>query len=358
MNVFCIRPKGLNIGNDVIYIGMKYFLENALGYHPNIITLPATTRYETSQRAGLTAATIYEINQYGHGVIVGGGNLYENNELDMDLNALQALEVPLFTFSLSRGRVYNRRNKLVDRTDRMPDEKILALNRTAAMSSVRDEATQKYLTDIGCRDVSLSACPTMFVDRIAASLPEISERQQNLTLVSVRQPSLMNIPLSRQAQVRQDVREIVDFLKSEGHKPVLFCHDQRDIPFAASFPGLDYIYVEDVLKYLAILKSCWLNVSYRLHSVLPCLAYGAPVIAISYDERGLSLLETVGYGDWNIDMMAADSIKDAVAARFGDLASLPARRKANTGAWNGFYDTISGLFATFAEKMRAAEVNN
>jgi len=352
MNIFCIRPRGLNIGNDVIFVGMKYFLEKALGYSPNIITLPATSRHETTRGAGLTARTIHEINQYGDGVIVGGGNLYENNELDLDLNALKALQVPLFLFSLSRGRIYNRNNELVDRTDVMPDQKILELNRAACLSSVRDKATKEYLDNIGCDKVQLSACPSIFLDRMKANLPDISERQRNLTLISVRNPNLMNIPLDKQAQVYNDVWEIINLLKSKGHKPTILCHDQRDIAFAASFIGVEYLYFDEVYTYLSVLKSCQLEVSYRLHSTLPSLAYGAPSIKISYDERGLSLIETVGYAEWNIDMMKVGSIKDEIVDRYNRLPALPETRKATQKTWDDFFNVISGLFESFVTKIK------
>ena len=47
---------------------------------------------------------------------------------------------------------------------------------------------------------------------------------------------------------------------------------------AASFPGVDYVYSGDVFTYLALLRSCALNVSYRLHSVLPCLSFSTPTV--------------------------------------------------------------------------------
>ncbi len=40
------------------------------------------------------AQTVYEINRFGHGVVVGGGNLYENGELEINPVALKALEKP------------------------------------------------------------------------------------------------------------------------------------------------------------------------------------------------------------------------------------------------------------------------
>jgi polysaccharide pyruvyl transferase WcaK-like protein len=317
ITLFCIRPKGFNVGNDAIHIGLQYFLYQAFGQIVNLISLPATSRYESQAKAGLTARTIYEINQYGHGVIVGGGNLYENGELDINLDALETLEVPLMLFSLSRGRVYNRQHKLVDRTDAMPDRIIVALNRKATYSLTRDQATYDYLRHIGVEHCQLGGCPTIYLDQMVEHLPQLPARETASTFISVRNPALMSIPLHKQARLHNDILAMIDFLQQEGIEDIrLLCHDHRDIPFAASFPGIDYVYTGDVYSYLALLRSCRFNISYRLHATLPCLAFERPTIKISYDERALSLMDTVGMASWNIDMIDTDDVVSQVVDRY------------------------------------------
>jgi len=124
INLYSIRPKGFNIGNDVIYLGINHFIRGAFKENFNVISLPATSKYESHKKAGLSSQTIYEVNRFGHGLIVGGGNLYENGELEVDAVALKALERPMMVFSVSRGKVYNEKLELVDRTDVMTDQKI------------------------------------------------------------------------------------------------------------------------------------------------------------------------------------------------------------------------------------------
>lgn len=348
-NLFCIRPHGFNVGNDVIFLGLQHFLREAFGSVVNLISLPATARYESQAKAGLTAKTIYEINQYGHGVIVGGGNLYENGELDVHLDALASLEVPLMLFSLSRGRVYNRRHQLVPRTDAMPDRILQALHRQAAFSLARDQATLAYLHGIGCDQARLGGCPTVFLDAMAHRLPSLAECDRNTALVSVRNPALMSIPLDKQAQVSSDVLHIVAFLRREGFADVrLLCHDHRDLAFAASLPGIPYVYTGDVFTYLALLQSCALNVSYRLHSVLPCLAFGTPAIKISYDERALSTLDTLGFGAWNIDMIQTRDVVGKVRERYRHLRDFRSLRSEVRPRWNGLADTLAHTFRDFA----------
>jgi len=339
MNIYCIRPKGYNIGNDIIFLAMKHFIYKAFGYMPNLIMLPATSKYD-GQRAGLTAKTIYEINQFGDGVIIGGGNLYENNELDIDLNALDKLSVPLFLFSLSRGRVYNKEGFLIERTDVMPDTKIKALHQKAFISTARDIATQKYIGS------TLIACPTLFLSKLKLSFPEV---EKNLILISIRNPSLMCIPVRKQNEITNCIKALINNYKNIGYVKIL-CHDFRDIPFAEELSA-EYIYTEDALEFLSLLKYCQLNISFRLHSTLPCLSFNKNVINISYDERALSLMDTIGYKRWNINMMGVKKFIDEIELKNRDIDILKKLKQVNQSLWNDFYNKTLELFQTFTKEI-------
>ncbi len=333
VNLYCIRPKGFNIGNDVIFLGLKHFVRQAFGEAVNLISLPATGKYETHRKAGITAQTVYEINQFGGGLIVGGGNLYENGEIEINPTALRALEVPLLLFSLARGRIYNRDLRLVDRTNVMPDELIRSLNDRADLSLVRDVATRDYLESIGCSSL-VCGCPSLFIDEMPIHFDPLAERDGADALISIRAPHLMSVPVSWQYRVREDIIRTVELLRQRGYAQVkLLCHDHRDIPFAASFRGIEYAYTEDVFTYLTLLKNARLNVTYRLHSFLPCLALGTFAIPVSYDERGRSAIETVGLGAWNVDMLAGDVPGDVARrldARVDHETTIAALRR---GTW-------------------------
>ncbi len=353
--LFCIRPKGFNVGNEAIFMALQHFLYEAFGEVVNLIALPATARYESTTQAGLTARTVYEINQYGHGVILGGGNLYENGELDLSLEALEALEVPLLLFSLSRGRVYNRHHRLVDRTDAMPRPLVRSLNRKASYSLVRDTATQEYLLSIGCEQARLGGCPSLFLNRFEERLPSLSGRDTAGVLVSVRNPSLMSIPLRDRARVADDIRRIIHVLRGNGYQDVrLLCHDHRDISFASTFTDIDYVYTGDIYVFLAMLRDAELVVSYRLHASLPCLAFETPFISISYDERGRSGLETMGPLSWDIHMLTED-LQSEFQDRLSRLDELPELCKAAQSRWQELSSTMRNTLRSFAEDVRANE---
>lgn len=348
INIYCIRPKGFNIGNDIIFLSLSHFVRNAFKKNVNIISLPATSKYETHKKAGITPQNVYEINQYGNGLILGGGNLYENDELEVTSSALNALEVPFMIFSLSRGKIYNKQLEMVERTNVMSDDKIIMLNKRADISISRDKATKHYLDQLGCNNV-LGGCATLFVNEIPYHLIPVSDNGKTDALISIRTPLLMSIPIYYQFKVREDIIKIVDYLKSSGYTNIkLLCHDHRDIPFAASFQEIEYLYAEDVYSFITFLKNTKLNITYRLHSFLPCLSFNIPSIKVSYDERALSLIETIGLDEWNINMLHKNPV-DEVITRINSLDELNKLRvRAKETAWKTLRETITDNFEIFA----------
>ena len=103
-----IRPFGHNVGNTAISFAIKNMLYDTFGRLVTVIDYPATSKHESTAKAGLSKQTIHEINRFADGVIVGGGNLYENDEIDINHEALKHLKAPLMLFSNSRGRIYGR----------------------------------------------------------------------------------------------------------------------------------------------------------------------------------------------------------------------------------------------------------
>lgn len=351
-NVYCIRPKGLNVGNEAIHVALRHQLNRAFGEPVNIINVPATSRYESHAKAGFTPATVHEMNQYADGVVVGGGNLYENGELDVDVNALRALEAPLMLYSLSMGRIANRRGELVRRTDSMPDAVIVALHERANLSLARDLATVEHLSHAGA-EAQLGGCPTLFIDQTPQHVIAEASVADGAVLVSVRTPDLMSVPLQRRIRVRDDVERILELARETAGGPVkLLCHDHRDIPFAASFAGVEYLYTDDVYLYLSLLRSARLCIGYRLHAVLPCLAFGTPVVKISYDERGNSMMRTIGLDGWNIDMLVVDDVVAEVRRRTEQLDELDALKGAAQSRWSELETVQRNAMDEFAELVQ------
>lgn len=352
INLYSIRPKGFNIGNDVIYVGINYFIRSAFKENFNVISLPATNKYESHKKSGLSSQTIYEINQFGDGVIVGGGNLYENGELEVSATALDALEKPMMVFSVSRGKVYNQNLELVNRTDVMTDANIRLINERANISLSRDNATKAHIDALGCRNI-LGGCPTLFINEIPQHLVPIMDTDKTDALISIRTPTLMSIPVNYQYELRNQLIELIQLLRRKNYKNIKFlCHDHRDIPFTASFSDIDYLYTEDVYTYLTYLRNTKLNLTFRLHSFIPCLSYDVPTIKISYDQRALSMLETLGLDDWNVDLLKDDLLAE-VENRIDNLDQLETKKATLKGTvWNDLRETMVQNANHFADMVR------
>jgi hypothetical protein len=352
ITLFCVRPKRFNVGNDAIFLGLRHLLREAFGQLVNIVQVPAIESAEDGAICGLTARSIHEMNLHGHGVVVGGGNLYENGQLHVDPHALEALHPPLLLASLSHGRIYDHRHRLVRRTDAMPDGLLAALHRRAALSWARDEATQAYLQERGHASV-LGGCPTLSLSQVPLPRPDLGRAASPGALVSIRHPALMNIPVRDQARLHGMVRDIVAALEADGHGPVrLLCHDTRDLAFATALGGVEFILPDDVYTHLELLRQAPLVVSFRLHAFLPCLSFGTPVVNLSYDERSLSLVRTIGMQAWDIDLVRSPDPVAAVRDRVARLDQLETLRIGARPIWRAQERVMRDSLAAFAAQVR------
>ena len=345
ITLFCVRPVRFNVGNDVIFIAVRQLLRDAFSGFVNIVQVPAT---DGSGLVGLLPRSIHEMNLYGHGVVVGGGNLYENGQIAVDTHALGSLHPPLMLFSLSHGRIYDNRHQLVRRTDSIPDHVVKALHERAALSIARDDATMDYLRTLGLNKPVLGGCPTLLLSKIATPRPEMPAMDG--ALVSIRDPQLMSIPLRDQARLHSTIMAIVESLQRDGFGPVrILCHDLRDLSFAASLGNVEMILADDVYAHLELLRRARLVVSFRLHAFLPCVSFGTPAINISYDERSISLVRTIGLGDWDIDFVRSNDVVGEVRDRCARLDDLVRTREAAQPTWQRLETIMRDSMASFAK---------
>ncbi len=303
MNIFFVRPTTRNIGNDLIAYATAELLYEVFGAATNIVNIPALKGH---QFGGLVPRQIYDMNRLADGVVVGGGNLFENGQLSYDAQAVEALRPPMMLMGLSHGRIVGHDGELEDRTDALHPGVIRHLVQRSSVAMVRDNASQAILRDLGAEAV-VGGCPTLF-------LPPNPEdwNPEGDVIISVRHPLRMSVPPKLQWQLADDLRRLVAALRAEYCRPVyLACHDYIDLEYAAGFPDAVPVYFDDVGRYMAALKNCALHVSYRLHGFLPCLAFGSPSVHLSYDERGRSMLRTIKMESWDIDLMQE---KDCVGA--------------------------------------------
>ena len=311
-NIYVVRPVGFNVGNQVIFAGLKRLVRDHFGNEVNFVSVPATSKYDSFGRPGLSSASIFEMNQYADGVIVGGGNLLENGELDIDPVALSALTPPLMIFSVSWGRIFGYEGVLTARTDSLPDSLSELLLAKAKVVVARDFTTREYMEDRSAGEVLLGGCPSLLLNSVMADRKQKNESHSVGNLISLRHPALMSISPRNQSRVRHHIRTLIDYFRSLDEPVTLLCHDHRDLAFASSFSDVSYLYEEDLFDFLHLIHSATRLVTYRLHSFIPAIVFGTHAINISYDERASSAIDTLGLGACNVSMFGGRPVMESV----------------------------------------------
>lgn len=315
--VFHITPHGpgLNVGNFAISKAIRSLLRE-INTDINILTIDA---HGEKKLSGLNKQVIHEANLYGSGILVGGGNLYENNELIVDRNAIKSLQVPLGLFSISIGKIYNNEKKLARRTDVMPDETIKDLHKISKFSLSRDLATYNHLKSINVKNTKLGLCPTLFLNDYFEGSNRFNDIGKNDTLLVIRNPELMNIPIASKPKVANFIKDIYLKLKKTKRNIKIVCNDMRDISFVNSIGISEYVYTGEVDEYLTRLKNASLVISLRLHATLPCLSFGTRCINLSYDERSMSLMKSIELENWDIKILESKSLYDEVSKKIDQI---------------------------------------
>ena len=310
LTVFLVRPTTRNIGNDLIAYAMTQLLYEAFGDETNLVSVPALVG---PQFGGLVPRQVYDMNRLADAVVIGGGNLFENGQISYDARALDALRPPMMLMALSHGRIAPRGADLHPRSDALRPEAIQHLVRRSAVALVRDDASRDLLRELGA-EVAVGGCPTVFLPPNASDAPG-----DGGVMISIRHPLRMSVPPPLQWRVADDLRRLIAALGREfGCQVRLSCHDYVDLEFAAGFPEATPVYFDDVGRYMAALRRCRLHVSYRLHGFLPCLAFGTHSVHLSYDERGRSMLATLGVDACEVDLLTEPDPVDAVMDRARD----------------------------------------
>lgn len=313
MHIYTVRPTGLNIGNQLIQLALRSQLFHLFGHEASIHTIPATEKdVSRGNGAGLSAKTVYEINSHANSLIVGGGNLFENGELTVDINALKSLSVPSCVFSVSYGRIYGRDNKLIARTDCISDETLIALSRFIKQIGCRDQATFDKLHNLNIANKSVVGCPTIHLSNYFSleNTSSSSSREfalQDTCIISLRSLELVSVKPSLKWLFYKTLDNAIDHIKRRGLRPLLLCHDRRDLTFAELFAEkAENIYEEDINHYLHLITSCKLLISMRLHSFIPRCGFGLPSINLIYDERAQSLSEYYGLDPLCVSILEMD----------------------------------------------------
>jgi hypothetical protein len=304
LNIAIIRPFGGNVGNHVINRSLKYLVKECTSSdNINFIDIPASRKLDSGIFSGIDKNTVLYLNELADGVIVGGGNLYENGELDVDEVALNSLTAPLMLFSNSIGRIIGRSGNYIARTDHIKKSSLMQLTNKAELSLSRDSQTQYLLkSNFGCES-EVGYCPTIHVKN-AYELTDLPLKE-NLVYISIRNPDRISGSEHHKYIVGQSLENIINYQVQKKEPPVILCNDLRDLRYAEYLKqrfGVNYEFTNDDQEFIQKLNNAKFVFSFRLHTTIPCTSIGTPVLSVSYDERANSLLNDIGLQDINIDL--------------------------------------------------------
>ena len=129
----------------------------------------------------------------------------------------------------------------------------------------------------------------------------------------------MNIPIASKPKVAQFIKDTYFKLKKTNQNIKVVCNDMRDISFVNSIGISKYIYTGEVDEYLTRLKNASLVISLRLHATLPCLSFGTRCINLSYDERSMSLMKSMGLENWDIKVLSSKNLYEDVSKKIDQI---------------------------------------
>lgn len=349
-NIYHICPfgHGFNIGNFLIQQAVRRMVKRQCNGSVNFITIPAAG---FGAKSGLTKKTIYDINQTASGVIIGGGNLFENGEIEFDKGALRALRKPMMVYSASYGNIYGPDLSYVRRTDAINDGDLVSLLEHADVVLSRDEATYNHIESLMHHpDHLVGGCPSIYISDLAnREFSKHDPQGGRFPLLAVRNPDQMNIPLSQKMKMHHLSERSLNLLESRTNKPArVLCNDQRDIEYAMSFER-EILYTSDVYEYFDILNSVEAAISFRVHTSLPLWSLGRPTLNLSYDERSESLINTLGMQACDLNIIERrdtilDDLKNHITT-MPDIVAIPP-------CWDTLHDIQVEGVNRFLTKLR------
>lgn len=308
-------PHTFNAGDHFVTHSIRRHLSSLI---PNAVFIPRAIAVNRGWGAPqrLRGPNIAFSNRYADAVVVGGSDNYRNWSLRIDAEEIQQLKPPLFLLGLGVSSNDLNESPLMEKKAYLRD--ILAANRKAAVSTVRDEATALFLKELGITNAVMTGCPALFLE----SSTGVAAREDGPLLLT------FPFPVNRKSLPRRFavLQKLIADIAAHNGNVVLSCHDDRDVgPATESFPGLPVFFSNDWHDYVDLYRSARMVVGSRLHGSILAGSMGVPFININVDIRGQSFSRTFGLESWNPDYDIpdlSDQVQDRIeAVKHGDTAA-------------------------------------
>ena len=335
-NVFCVRPRTGDVGDEAVFLVVRHYLREAFGPWVNVVSVDA--RRDGHGPSGITSRTAYELGLFGHGVVLcGGAPLDRQPWLELDCEALEDLPAPLW---------------VVGWPDGMEPWVIEGLARKAVAVSCLDARSLRRFEGHDAALSELGGCATLFADR-AMLKGAVGQAQAGQVLLVVRDPMRTPLHGTRRTKLAADQREVARLLRARHPSVRMLAVSDAGRHLAASIGDLDYLYTEDAHTWHDLLRQSALVVSFRAETALACAGLGVPFVHVACGDDGLGAMAAAGLDDWSIDLQSCSDIPGAVSARLDQLGSLETKRLTAMGRWGALDRALAGAAGRFAEAVVA-----
>ncbi|MCB9537187.1 MAG: hypothetical protein H6704_13120 [Myxococcales bacterium] len=339
--VFCVRPMRGQADDDAAFLVLKHALREVFGPLLSITSLPAAGG--ALNRAGLNSRTVYEFGLFGHGVVVLGGAPLDHREwLQLEVDALAALDVPLLACGLPRGFT--------------PGE-LTALSARGGTLLARDHDALAEMQAAGV-PATLGGPPALFLDRATRPPPPGHAPTSADVLVVVRAPADTPLPGDRRRRLPGELRDLVRGLTASHGEVRLLCQSEADRHLAAAVSDVDYVACEEVYDWADQLGAASLVVTFRPEAALVCAGRDTPFVHLAAGPHDHAALEAIGLSGWPIDVESTPDLVSAVAERLGRLQTLSDRRLTAMPGWAALDRALMQAVRDFADRVGAARVGD
>ncbi|WP_213422578.1 polysaccharide pyruvyl transferase family protein [Bhargavaea massiliensis] len=239
-------------------------------------------------------------------VVIGGGGLLQ------DVHSVAT--IPRYLISAVFAKIYNKKVIYYSMGVGPIKNKVLISlvrdisNKFVDYISVRDEASQNYLKNIGVTTkIDVTSDPVFSISEYVPSNRDHCHRAESTKIgICFRQ-------FKTTKETENQIEKLISELEKRNKQIYLFPLDYEEDKYLCNrlkskFNNItivdNYKTIEDLVSQMNKLD---IMISMRLHGIITCASYGIPSIAVSYDPKVTNIQSKIGMEDFLIDINSFSS---------------------------------------------------
>jgi len=240
--------------------------------------------------------------------VIGGGGLYSKFFLPFNAQVIKSIETPIVLYGI--GYIRNLGDK--DLTDAQIESARL-LNTRAKLTSVRDEYTCKFLSDLGIRDVHAIGDPAIFLGSEETNQVALDKNKIKIG-VNVASHYWTLYPQYLRKTIGEYIKACEFLIKRLDAEIVYLIHhsDEHKVAEAMKEKKLPLKVVDtnpNPYKMKFIYGKLDLVIGMMMHSTVLAFGSEVPIVNVAYDAKNYNFMKFIGQGDKVIDVREANSKK-------------------------------------------------